>query len=110
MVVDHAGHADEQLVSKDKVDMLGECDSMRNDGGKDAGDTEVEKRREIISRREGRVTISRRERNGISMSVPSSNLMQEGPAANDWVRDFRTDTLIVSDANRSTITGRRRVT
>ena len=101
MVVDHAGHADEQLVSEDKVDMLGECDSMRNDGGKNAGDTEVEKRG---------VTISRREGNGISVSVPSSNLMQEGPAANDWVRDFRTDTLIVSDANRSTITGRRRVT
>ena len=101
MVVDHAGHADEQLVSKDKVDMLGECDSMRNDGGKNAGDTEVEKRG---------VTISRREGNGISVSVPSSNLMQEGPAAKDWVRDFRTDTLIVSDANRSTITGRRRVT
>ena len=101
MVVDHAGHADEQLVSEDKVDMLGECDSMRNDGGKDAGDTEVEKMG---------VTISRREGNGISVSVPSSNLMQEGPAANDWVRDFRTDTLIVSDANRSTITGKRRVT
>ncbi len=41
--MDHAGHTDEQLVSEDKVDVLGECDSMRNDGGKDAGDTEVEK-------------------------------------------------------------------
>jgi hypothetical protein len=44
MVVDHAGHADEQLVAEDKVNMLRKCDSMGDDGGKDAGDAEVEKK------------------------------------------------------------------
>ena len=41
MIVEHAGHACEQLVAEDEVDVLCERDSVGGDGWQDVGDADV---------------------------------------------------------------------
>ena len=97
--MEQGGEAREELVTQDEVCVFGEGDGVLDDGGED-----------VDGAGGGGGGGGVRGGCGRACGGGGGEFMQAGPAAKDCVSDFSTDTRMVSDAKRSMIMGRRRVT
>ena len=98
--MEEGGEAREELVTQDEVCVFGEGDGVLYDGGEDIGGAGGGGGGGGVRGACGRACGG----------GGGGDLMQEGPAAKDCVSDLSTDTRMVSEAKRSMIMGRRRVT